>query len=144
MRAANRNTLVLTDLARRLPEIARILMSLGWPIVSLRFDADEFRLPGNISGQPRDIGLYARFAVELSRSRVGYRTIQYGKNMHLNRILATTAVALIAQAAAATGPEIGQAIPAFSMSDQAGTVQTLKSLMGPKGALLVFYRSADW
>ena len=48
------------------------------------------------------------------------------------------------QAAVTTGPEIGQAIPAFSMSDQAGTVQTLKSVMGPKGALLVFYRSADW
>ena len=64
--------------------------------------------------------------------------------MHLNRILATTAVALIAQAAVATGPEIGQAVPAFSVADQTGTMQTLKSVMGPKGVLLVFYRSADW
>ena len=65
------------------------------------------------------------------------------KRMPLTRILALAA-ALVAQAAVTTGPEIGQAIPAFSMSDQAGTVQTLKSIMGPKGALLVFYRSADW
>jgi len=66
------------------------------------------------------------------------------KRMPLNRILALAATALVAQAAVTTGPEIGQAIPAFSMPDQAGTVQTLKSVMGPKGALLVFYRSADW
>jgi hypothetical protein len=65
------------------------------------------------------------------------------KRMPLTRILALAAAALVAQAAT-TGPEVGQAIPAFSMPDQAGTVQTLKSVMGPKGALLVFYRSADW
>jgi hypothetical protein len=66
------------------------------------------------------------------------------KRMPLNRIIALAAAALVAQAAVTTGPEIGQAIPAFAMPDQAGTVQTLKSVMGPKGALLVFYRSADW
>jgi hypothetical protein len=66
------------------------------------------------------------------------------KRMPLNRIVALAATALVAQAAVTTGPEIGQAIPAFSMVDQNGTTQTLKSVMGPKGALLVFYRSADW
>jgi hypothetical protein len=64
--------------------------------------------------------------------------------MHLNRILAIAAAALIAQADISTGPEIGQAVPAFSVADQTGTIQTLQSVMGPKGALLVFYRSADW
>jgi len=63
--------------------------------------------------------------------------------MHL-RILALAATALVAQAAVPTGPEIGQAVSAFSMADQTGTMQTLKSVMGPKGVLLVFYRSADW
>ena len=87
--------------------------------------------------------MYA-LAFELFGSRADCRTIQYRKRMHPNRILALAATALLAQAAVATGPEIGQAIPAFSMSDQAGTLQTLKSVMGPKGALLVFYRSADW
>ena len=66
------------------------------------------------------------------------------KRMPLNRTLALAATALVAQAAVTTGPEIGQLIPAFSTVDQNGTMQTLKSLMGPKGALLVFYRSADW
>jgi hypothetical protein len=43
-----------------------------------------------------------------------------------------------------TGPEVGQPIPAFSASDQQGRTQTLQSIMGPKGAMLVFFRSADW
>ena len=43
-----------------------------------------------------------------------------------------------------TGPEVGQQVPAFSAPDQEGRNQTLKSIMGPKGAMLVFFRSADW
>jgi hypothetical protein len=43
-----------------------------------------------------------------------------------------------------TGPEVGQPVPAFSAMDQDGRTQTLKSIMGAKGAMLVFFRSADW
>jgi len=43
-----------------------------------------------------------------------------------------------------TGPEVGQQVPAFSALDQDGGAQTLKSIMGPRGAMLVFFRSADW
>jgi AhpC/TSA family len=43
-----------------------------------------------------------------------------------------------------TGPDVGQQVPAFSAKDQEGRSQTLKSIMGPKGAMLVFFRSADW
>jgi hypothetical protein len=43
-----------------------------------------------------------------------------------------------------TGPEVGQQVPVFSAQDQDGRTQTLKSLIGPKGAMLVFFRSADW
>lgn len=42
------------------------------------------------------------------------------------------------------GPQIGQRVPDFSLSDQTGKAWTLQSIMGPKGAMLVFYRSADW
>jgi len=42
------------------------------------------------------------------------------------------------------GPEVGQQVPAFSALDQDGRAQTLKSIMGPRGAMLVFFRSADW
>jgi hypothetical protein len=43
-----------------------------------------------------------------------------------------------------TGPAVGQPVPEFSAQDQAGRTQTLKSVMGPKGTMLVFFRSADW
>jgi hypothetical protein len=43
-----------------------------------------------------------------------------------------------------TGPDVGSTIPRFEAPDQNGRVQTLQSIAGPKGALLVFYRSADW
>ena len=43
-----------------------------------------------------------------------------------------------------TGPTVGQQVPAFSATDQNGRNQTLKSVIGPKGAMLVFFRSADW
>ncbi len=42
------------------------------------------------------------------------------------------------------GPKIGERVPDFSLNDQTGTTRTLKSVMGPKGAMLVFFRSADW
>jgi peroxiredoxin len=49
-----------------------------------------------------------------------------------------------AMASVPTGPEPGQRIPDFRLQDQKGAYQTLQSIMGPKGAMLVFYRSADW
>jgi hypothetical protein len=42
------------------------------------------------------------------------------------------------------GPQVGERVPDFSLTDQNGRTQTLQSIMGPKGAMLVFYRSADW
>ena len=43
-----------------------------------------------------------------------------------------------------TGPAVGAAAPDFSAPDQTGQVRALRSILGPKGAMLVFYRSADW
>ena len=42
------------------------------------------------------------------------------------------------------GPKIGDALPEFSLRDQSGHVRSLKSLLGPNGAVIVFFRSADW
>jgi hypothetical protein len=42
------------------------------------------------------------------------------------------------------GPRVGDPLPDFNLPDQAGHVQPLKSLLGPKGAVIVFFRSADW
>lgn len=42
------------------------------------------------------------------------------------------------------GPQVGATVPPLSGTDQFGTPQTLASLSGPKGLMLVFSRSADW
>jgi len=42
------------------------------------------------------------------------------------------------------GPQVGTGVPDFTLRDQQGQPRTLKSLIGPKGLMLVFYRSADW
>ena len=42
------------------------------------------------------------------------------------------------------GPQVGTAIPEFRLQDQFGKTQTRESILGPKGAMLVFVRSADW
>ncbi|HWK30833.1 MAG TPA: hypothetical protein VNR20_01995 [Terriglobales bacterium] len=42
------------------------------------------------------------------------------------------------------GPQVGEKVPDFSLLDQHDQRRTLASLMGPKGLVLVFNRSADW
>ncbi|MEP7310756.1 MAG: hypothetical protein ABJA98_35095 [Acidobacteriota bacterium] len=42
------------------------------------------------------------------------------------------------------GPQVGQRAIDFSLPDQMGRIRTLKSAAGPKGTMLVFFRSADW
>ena len=42
------------------------------------------------------------------------------------------------------GPQAAQAVPDFRLQDAQGKVWTRDSIMGPKGAMLVFSRSVDW
>jgi hypothetical protein len=42
------------------------------------------------------------------------------------------------------GPVVGASLPAFEAVDQEGHSRTFASLRGPKGLVLVFFRSADW
>ena len=42
------------------------------------------------------------------------------------------------------GPQVGEQVPDFQLSDQFGEIQDLESVMGPNGAMLLFHRSADW
>ena len=44
----------------------------------------------------------------------------------------------------AGGLSPGSRIPSFSLKDQNGTPRSFAEIRGPNGALLVFYRSADW
>jgi cytochrome oxidase Cu insertion factor (SCO1/SenC/PrrC family) len=42
------------------------------------------------------------------------------------------------------GPQVGDKVPDFTLPDQGGRRRSLSSLMGKKGLVLVFSRSADW
>jgi hypothetical protein len=71
--------------------------------------------------------------------------------MKVLALLGVTAVALIFGAGAlaqtapeSPGPAVGARVPDFQLSDQAGANRSLHSVMGPKGLMLVFFRSADW
>ena len=59
-------------------------------------------------------------------------------------MLSTLLIAALHGQSIKTGPDVGQQVPAFSAKDQEGRNQTLKSIMGPNGVMLVLFRSADW
>jgi hypothetical protein len=42
------------------------------------------------------------------------------------------------------GPQVGQVVPDFRLQDAEGKAWTRDSIMGPRGAMLAFMRSADW
>lgn len=75
--------------------------------------------------------------------------------MYRTKLLATLSLALLLSTGAGTqpaadldisslGPQVGARVPDFSGTDQFGKAHTLQSSLGPKGAMLVFFRSADW
>jgi hypothetical protein len=81
------------------------------------------------------------------RTRVPKQLIAAGMSL----ALAASAGALRAQDLApseidvsALGPQVGDIVPDFSLPDQSGEIRTRESIMGPRGAMLVFVRSADW
>jgi hypothetical protein len=64
-------------------------------------------------------------------------------------VLVLTAISSHAQGptridVSALGPQVGERVPDFTLTDQEGTARTLPSIMGSRGAMLVFIRSADW
>ena len=74
------------------------------------------------------------------------------RNVHL---LVVTMVVLVLSSAVigqerqaidivALGPQVGDQVPDFSLPDQFGEIQTLQSIMGEQGAMIVFHRSANW
>ena len=42
------------------------------------------------------------------------------------------------------GPQVGERVPDFTLPDQHGRLVSLDSILRPNGAILMFYRSADW
>jgi len=60
-------------------------------------------------------------------------------------VVAAFAASLHAQTdLARLGPQVGDRAIDFSLPDQLGRTRSLRSIAGPKGTMLVFFRSADW
>ena len=59
-------------------------------------------------------------------------------------ILLLALVACVGAQPGTRGPDVGATIPRFAAADQSGVVQSLDRIAGPKGAMIVFFRSADW
>ena len=57
-----------------------------------------------------------------------------GNTIHVKSLKMHTSIGLV----------VGEKAPAFSARDQFGKPQTLETLKGPKGTVLLFFRSADW
>jgi hypothetical protein len=60
------------------------------------------------------------------------------------RLAGLVLVALGSLLAREYGPAIGSQMPDFALPDQDGKSHSLKGLLGPKGAVILFFRSADW
>ena len=68
-----------------------------------------------------------------------------GDSVTLRGALQTNAIRVASLKPLTTfGLPVGRKAPAFSARDQFGRVQTLESLKGPRGTILLMFRSADW
>jgi hypothetical protein len=67
-----------------------------------------------------------------------------GDTVTVRGVLDTDSIQVASVALMSIGLATGQKAPAFSARDQFGRVQTLDSLKGANGTVLLFFRSADW
>ena len=81
--------------------------------------------------------------------KINYHIVNYFQ-CNVRILLATFALSLThlvsanEEHAADWGPKVGTTAPMLEAEDQAGKTQTLSSLKGPNGLLVVFNRSVDW
>jgi hypothetical protein len=67
-----------------------------------------------------------------------------GDTVTVRGVLNADTIQVTAVALMSIGLAIGQKAPAFSARDEFGRVQTLDTLKGANGTVLLFFRSADW
>jgi hypothetical protein len=93
----------------------------------------------------------AKFALYDDTNRVMYGlepqssvTVHLGDTVTVRGTLDEDAIHVVSIELMSIGLAVGQKAPAFSVHDQFGRVQTLDSLRGTNGTVLLFFRSADW
>ena len=67
-----------------------------------------------------------------------------GDTVTIRGTLDGDAIQLVSIELMSIGLAVGQKAPAFSVRDQFGRTQTLDTLKGANGTVLLFFRSADW
>ena len=96
-----------------------------------------------------------RYAADAACSGAAPDATIHAMTHMLQAITIAAAVVLLAYAPASAqerepidvsslGPQVGEQIPDFALPDQYGRTRTLDTIMGERGAMLVFHRSADW
>jgi len=71
-------------------------------------------------------------------------TVHLGDTVTVRGTLDGDTIRMVSIELMSIGLAVGEKAPAFSIRDQFGRVQTLDSLKGTKGTILLFFRSADW
>lgn len=71
-------------------------------------------------------------------------TARLGELVTVNGALAGVTIQNASVELLPLGLAVGQKAPDFAIPDQFGQVQTLETLRGPNGTVLLFFRSADW
>ncbi len=71
-------------------------------------------------------------------------TAHLGDTVTVHGTLDEDAIQVASTELMSIGLAVGQKAPNFSARDEFGRIQTLESLKGPNGTVLLFFRSADW
>jgi hypothetical protein len=71
-------------------------------------------------------------------------TAHLGDTVTVRGILDEDTIQVASTELMSIGLAVGQKAPNFSARDEFGHVQTLETLKGPNGTVLLFFRSADW
>ena len=71
-------------------------------------------------------------------------TAHLGDTITVRGTLDDDTIQLTSMESMSIGLAVGQKAPAFSIRDQFGRVQSLDTLKGTNGTVLLFFRSADW
>ena len=71
-------------------------------------------------------------------------TARVGESVTVRGTLEGNAIRVVSVTPMSIGLPVGRKAAAFSALDQFGHTQTLNSLKGRSGTVLLFFRSADW
>ena len=117
-------------------------------VVSSACNADE---AFNESPECTRIVPSAKLALYDDTSRVLYSldsqekvSVHLGDTVTVRGTLDGDTIQLASMELMSIGLAVGQKAPAFSVRDQLGRTQTLDTLKGANGTVLLFFRSADW